>query len=336
MSTWVSAAPVIGAGSLDGFAIGALMTGACALAITAPRRTRGRKVPSARESALAAEQSGWLCEHAMTAEAAGAGVTAEAAAGAGSAALAAAPALPSAAQPPGLPSRAQPPWLPSAAQPPGLSSRAQPPGLSSRAQPPGLPSGAMGPALPSEGVVPELVAAAVARGLVAEAVASALAAEAVHPALAAEAVHPALAAEAVHPALAAEAVHPALAAAVDPGPIGEAFGAGAERLARPEEFAAHGKRRPAAGRTARAAGGYRSRHRVGDPVPGSLRWDGAELVFADPELPVRTLGSGSARRAEARPLPRHAVPSVSFASRILSSRMTGLSAPRALATSARG
>jgi len=38
MSTWVSAAPAIGTGSLDGFAFGALMTGACALAITGPRR----------------------------------------------------------------------------------------------------------------------------------------------------------------------------------------------------------------------------------------------------------------------------------------------------------
>lgn len=40
MSAWASAAPAIGTGSLDGFAIGALMSGACALAITAPRRAR--------------------------------------------------------------------------------------------------------------------------------------------------------------------------------------------------------------------------------------------------------------------------------------------------------
>ncbi len=43
MSTWVGMAPVIGNSSLDGFAIGALMSGACALAITAPRRTRARQ-----------------------------------------------------------------------------------------------------------------------------------------------------------------------------------------------------------------------------------------------------------------------------------------------------
>jgi len=50
MSAWVSAAPVIGTGSLDGFAIGALMTGACALAITAPGcgyRSRHRRGPIA-------------------------------------------------------------------------------------------------------------------------------------------------------------------------------------------------------------------------------------------------------------------------------------------------
>src|SRR4030081_1456478 len=70
MSTWVGMAPVIGSSSLDGFAIGALMSGACALAITAPRRAQARQAPTARDgSAPVAERSGWLCEHVMAAEA---------------------------------------------------------------------------------------------------------------------------------------------------------------------------------------------------------------------------------------------------------------------------
>ena len=73
MSTWVGMAPVIGTGSLDGFAIGALMSGACVLAITAPRRVRSRQAGVARSGGvLAAEQGGWLCEHVMAAEAVGA------------------------------------------------------------------------------------------------------------------------------------------------------------------------------------------------------------------------------------------------------------------------
>src|SRR5260221_10127417 len=72
MSTWVSAAPVIGTGSLDGFAFGALMTGACALAITGPRRAR--RSSAARDGAArAAERSGWLCEHVMAVQGAGGG-----------------------------------------------------------------------------------------------------------------------------------------------------------------------------------------------------------------------------------------------------------------------
>src|SRR5258706_6317435 len=76
MSTWVSAAPVIGTGSLDGFAFGALMTGACALAITGPRRAR-RSLAARDGAARAAERSGWLCEHVMAVEAAGAGLAGE-------------------------------------------------------------------------------------------------------------------------------------------------------------------------------------------------------------------------------------------------------------------
>jgi hypothetical protein len=79
MSTWVGMAPVIGTSSLDGFAIGALMSGACALAITAPRRAQARQAPTARGgSARAAERSGWLCEHVLAAEAVWPVVAAEA------------------------------------------------------------------------------------------------------------------------------------------------------------------------------------------------------------------------------------------------------------------
>jgi hypothetical protein len=200
MSTWVSAAPVIGTGSLDGFAFGALMTGACALATTGPRRAR--RSSAARDGAArAAERSGWLCEHVMTAEAAGSRLAAEAA------------------------------WS-------GLAV--------------------------------------------------------------------------------------------------EIFGAGSERRARREDLAAHGKGRSAPGREGRAAGGYQSRHRRGDPIPGPRREAYPHVVFADAEFPERTFGSPT--RPEIRRLPRHAAPSVSFGSRItgLGSRMTGLFATRALASGARG
>src|SRR5258708_18128392 len=78
MSTWAGVAAAIGTGSLDGFAIGALMSGACVLGITAPRRAQARHVPRARAGAVVAERSGWLCEHVMAAEVAGTGVSAEA------------------------------------------------------------------------------------------------------------------------------------------------------------------------------------------------------------------------------------------------------------------
>jgi hypothetical protein len=80
MSAWASAAPVIGTGSLDGFAAGALMFVVCAMAITAPRRAR--RPPPGRSGARAAEPNGWLCRHVMAAEAAeaaGFGLAAEAA-----------------------------------------------------------------------------------------------------------------------------------------------------------------------------------------------------------------------------------------------------------------
>jgi hypothetical protein len=69
MSTWVGIAPLIGAGSLDGFAIGALASGACFMAITAPRRARKRQAAAAADGRPAAGQDGWLCEHVVAAEA---------------------------------------------------------------------------------------------------------------------------------------------------------------------------------------------------------------------------------------------------------------------------
>jgi hypothetical protein len=65
MITLVGAAPALG--SLDGFAIGALVSGACALAITSPRRTRRRRAAAAGLP-LAAMRSNWLCEHVMASE----------------------------------------------------------------------------------------------------------------------------------------------------------------------------------------------------------------------------------------------------------------------------
>ena len=79
MNAWVSAAPVIGTGSLDGFAAVALMSVVGAMAITAPRRAR--RPSAAGAGARSAERNGWLCEHVMAAgavriDAAGAGVAA--------------------------------------------------------------------------------------------------------------------------------------------------------------------------------------------------------------------------------------------------------------------
>jgi len=90
------------------------------------------------------------------------------------------------------------------------------------------------------------------------------------------------------------------------------------------------------GRDGRAAGGYRSRHRRGDPIPGRVPRDGASagIVFPDAELAL--VPFAGPRRPEARRLPRHAAPSVGLGSRITGSggRMTGLFATRALASGA--
>jgi hypothetical protein len=63
MSTWVGISPVIGAGSLDGFAIGAMMSGAFFLAITAPRRAQRRQAAAASAGgARATGPRAWLRE----------------------------------------------------------------------------------------------------------------------------------------------------------------------------------------------------------------------------------------------------------------------------------
>jgi hypothetical protein len=46
--------PAVGAGSLDGFALGALISGTCILMLTSPRRGRRRGLAAARGRALAA------------------------------------------------------------------------------------------------------------------------------------------------------------------------------------------------------------------------------------------------------------------------------------------
>ena len=61
MSTWVGMGPVIGPGSLDGFAIGVMMSGAVFMAVTAQRRTRRRPALAAGGSGmLAAGPREWL------------------------------------------------------------------------------------------------------------------------------------------------------------------------------------------------------------------------------------------------------------------------------------
>jgi hypothetical protein len=61
MSTWVGMGPMIGPGSLDGFAIGVMMSGAVFMAVTAQRRTRRRPAVAAGGSGmLAAGPREWL------------------------------------------------------------------------------------------------------------------------------------------------------------------------------------------------------------------------------------------------------------------------------------
>ena len=61
MSTWVGVGSVVGAGSLDGFAIGVMTTGAFFLANTAPRRARRRQIMAAgAPGPLGAGPGRWL------------------------------------------------------------------------------------------------------------------------------------------------------------------------------------------------------------------------------------------------------------------------------------
>jgi hypothetical protein len=57
MSIWVGISPLIGAGSLEGFAVGATVSGALFLAITAPRRARRRLAAAAGIRGLPASAS---------------------------------------------------------------------------------------------------------------------------------------------------------------------------------------------------------------------------------------------------------------------------------------
>jgi hypothetical protein len=74
MSTWAGVTPLIGVGSLDGFAVGALMSGACSLAIVVPRRGRRRQVAAACHGlALAVGRPEKLGQHVKLADLPGAG-----------------------------------------------------------------------------------------------------------------------------------------------------------------------------------------------------------------------------------------------------------------------
>ena len=60
MSTWVGMGPVIGPGSLDGFAVGVMMSGAFFLALTAPRRARRRPAVAAGSTGMLTAGRDWL------------------------------------------------------------------------------------------------------------------------------------------------------------------------------------------------------------------------------------------------------------------------------------
>ncbi len=86
------------------------------------------------------------------------------------------------------------------------------------------------------------------------------------------------------------------------------FGADAERVAQPDEPGAEDRAggAPPSGRDGRIAGGYRSRHRLGDPVPGQTLPGGPTRDGASP---------GSAPRESARPssaFPDSAFPDSAF------------------------
>ncbi len=60
MSTWVGMGPVIGPGSLDGFAVGVMMSGAVFLTLTAPRRARRRPAVAAGTTGMLTAGRDWL------------------------------------------------------------------------------------------------------------------------------------------------------------------------------------------------------------------------------------------------------------------------------------
>ena len=60
MSTWVGMGPVIGPGSLDGFAVGVMMSGAFFLALTAPRRARRRPAVAVGTTGMLTAGRDWL------------------------------------------------------------------------------------------------------------------------------------------------------------------------------------------------------------------------------------------------------------------------------------
>ncbi len=73
MSTWAGVTPLIGAGSLDGFAVGALMSGACSLAIVAPRRGRRRQAAAAYHGVALPVDRPKLGQHVKSGDVLGAG-----------------------------------------------------------------------------------------------------------------------------------------------------------------------------------------------------------------------------------------------------------------------
>ena len=147
----------------------------------------------------------------------------------------------------------------------------------------------------------------------------------------------------------------------------EAFGAEAERVVQPQPGAQDDASQTSpTGRDGRDTrdgrdAAYRSRHRLGDPVPGRTVRGGesagrtrdggafprgaspgwASRDHAQPDTPFPAVASScdvafpdgtfrSARRPEARRLPRHAAPTASFGTRV-SGRVTGLFAAQPLA-----
>ena len=153
------------------------------------------------------------------------------------------------------------------------------------------------------------------------------------------------------------------ARALDAGLCGvEALGAEAERVTPPQPSAQDDvSRTPPAGRDDGTA--YRSRHGLGDPIPGRVAHGGASagrtrrsVAFprsafpgrvsrddARPGTPFPDVASSDvafpdgtvrpARRPQARRPPRHAAPTVSFGTKV-SGRVTGLFAAWPLAGSA--